>query len=85
MGQEISIGDLVKKIGSLLSISTNIKTDSLRVRPENSEVERLLCNNNKILKNTNWKPDYDLDKGISETIEWIKNYMDMYKPDIYNV
>lgn len=85
MGQEISIGDLVKKISSLLSTKTNVKTDTLRVRPENSEVERLLCDNNKLLKNTNWQPDYDLDKGIGETIDWLKNYLDMYKPDIYNV
>ena len=85
MGQEINIGDLVKKISSLLSIKTNIKTDTHRVRPENSEVERLLCDNNKLMQNTNWKPDYDLDKGIMETIEWLKNYIDLYKPHIYNV
>ena len=85
MGQEISIGDLVKKISFLLSKKAKIKSDNNRVRPENSEVERLLCDNNKLLKNTNWKPEYDLDKGIIETIDWLKNYMDMYKPDIYNV
>lgn len=85
MSQEINIGDLVKKISSLISIHTNVITDTLRVRPENSEVERLLCDNNKLIKNTNWIPDYDLDKGIIETIEWLKNNIDLYKPHIYNV
>ncbi|MDP2366003.1 MAG: GDP-mannose 4,6-dehydratase [Ignavibacteria bacterium] len=85
MGKEINVGELVKKISSLISFKANIVEDTLRVRPENSEVERLLCDNNKLIKSTNWKPDYDLDKGILETIEWLKNNIDLYKPDIYNV
>jgi dTDP-glucose 4,6-dehydratase len=85
MGKEINVGELVKKISSLISFKANIIEDTLRVRPENSEVERLLCDNNKLITNTNWKPDYDLNKGISETIEWLKNHIDLYKPDIYNV
>jgi len=85
MGQEINVGELVKKISSFMSLKVKIEEDTMRVRPENSEVERLLCNNNKLITNTNWKPDYDLDKGINETIEWLKNHIDLYKPDIYNV
>lgn len=85
MGQEITIFDLVKKISSLIAIKKNIEEDSLRVRPENSEVERLICDNNKLITNTNWKPEYDIEKGIGETIEWLKNHIDLYKPDTYNV
>jgi NAD dependent epimerase/dehydratase len=85
MGKEINVGELVKKISSLISFKANIVEDTLRVRPENSEVERLLCDNNKLIKSTNWKPDYDLEKGILETIEWLKSNIDLYKSDIYNV
>ena len=85
MNQEISIKDLVKKIGSLANAEINIETDANRVRPDDSEVERLVCNNNKLMNNTDWKPEYDLGKGLLETIDWIKNNMDNYKPDIYNV
>lgn len=85
MGKEISVGDLVNKINSLIPSNAIVKEDTIRVRPENSEVERLLCDNNKLITNTNWKPDYDLDRGIRETIEWLKNNLDLYKSDIYNV
>lgn len=85
MGQEISVGNLAQKIGSIMNVEINIKTDSSRIRPDNSEVERLLCKNDKIKEKTNWTPDYDLDKGLSETINWLKDNLQMYKPDIYNV
>lgn len=67
MSQEISVGDLVNKISALISFKANIEEDTLRVRPENSEVERLFCDNNKLISNTDWTPDYDLNKGITET------------------
>ena len=85
MGKEISVSDLIIKITSLLSVKVSIDEDTKRVRPGNSEVERLLCNNHKLITNTNWKPDFDLENGIRETIDWLKNHMDLYKPDIYNV
>jgi dTDP-glucose 4,6-dehydratase len=85
MGQEISVSDLIRKIIELMSVKAKIEEDTIRVRPKNSEVERLLCDNNKLIKNTNWKPEYDLDKGIHETIDWLKSNIDLYKPDIYNV
>ena len=85
MGQEISINDLVKKILKLTEIDKSIETDENRIRPDNSEVERLMCNNEKLINNTGWKPAYDLDKGLIETIEWLKQNMNNYKPDIYNV
>ena len=85
MGNEISVKELVNKIAGLLNEEIKIVTDEQRVRPENSEVERLLCSNKKLMQNTNWKPKYNLDKGLSETIEWMKKNIDIYKADIYNV
>ncbi len=85
MKHEISIGDLVNKISNLLGIEIKINSDQQRIRPTNSEVERLFCNNSKIMEKTSWFPDYNLDKGLIETINWIKDNLKLYKADIYNV
>jgi NAD dependent epimerase/dehydratase len=85
MENEISIGDLVNKISGLLNLEFTIETERLRVRSGRSEVERLICNNSKLLTNTNWKPEFDLKSGLLETIHWLKNNMHLYKTNIYNV
>ncbi len=84
-GTEISVGDLAKKIGELLKVKFQIKEEKQRVRPENSEVERLLCDVSKLKQNTNWKPKFSLDDGLLETIEFLKKHQSLYKPDIYNI
>ena len=87
MNSEISMGDLAGLIGNLLDVNINIESSEKRVRPENSEVERLVCDNSKLLKTTRWKPNYTLEHGICEVIEWIKttNNLSMYKAHKYNV
>jgi NAD dependent epimerase/dehydratase len=85
MNEEITIGDLVNLIAELMSVKINIISDDQRIRPDKSEVERLMCNNSKIIKNTNWKPNYNLRKGLMETIDFLKENLNYYKPDIYNV
>ncbi|MDP3150341.1 MAG: NAD-dependent 4,6-dehydratase LegB [Ignavibacteria bacterium] len=85
MKNEITVGDLVNKIARLLHVDLEIVTEEQRVRPENSEVERLFCDNNKLITNTNWNPDYDLDSGLADTIEWLKINIEAYKTNIYNV
>ncbi|MFT8348044.1 NAD-dependent 4,6-dehydratase LegB [Clostridium saccharoperbutylacetonicum] len=82
---EISIGDTVRKIIDVLGKDVRIICDEDRVRPENSEVNRLWADNTKIKKLTEWTPKYNLDRGLEETIEWIKNNMQYFKSDIYNV
>jgi NAD dependent epimerase/dehydratase len=85
--QEISILDLAKKIINIVNPKAKIITENERLRPEKSEVERLLGDNTKIKTLTNWKPKYSLDEGLRITIEWFKNKenLKLYKPDIYNV
>lgn len=85
MKHEISISDLVKKIAILLNVSLSITSDDQRVRPINSEVERLFSDNKKILDKTIWKPEYNLEKGLIETIDWLKFNLQNYKTNIYNV
>jgi len=85
MNEEISVEELAKRIADILNVSITIKKDEKRIRPENSEVERLRCDNIKLQKYTSWKPKYNLEQGLTETISWIKDNMEVYKPDIYNV
>lgn len=82
---EISIGDLVKKIIELTNNEVKIICDDERIRPEKSEVNRLWADNTKIKELTDWAPKYTLDEGLKETIEWIKNNIQHFKTDIYNV
>ena len=83
--KEISVGDLAKELIRQINPKAKIVCDEQRLRPEKSEVNRLLGKNEKILKLTNWKPQYTFEEGIKETIEFIKNNLDKYKVDIYNV
>ncbi|MEG0308649.1 MAG: NAD-dependent 4,6-dehydratase LegB [Clostridium sp.] len=82
---EISIGDTVKKIINILGEDVKIICDEDRLRPEKSEVNRLWADNTKIKQLTDWTPNYSIDKGLGETVEWIKNNMQYFKTDIYNV
>lgn len=82
---EISIGELANEIITQINPKAKIVSEEARLRPEKSEVNRLLGSNEKIKKLTNWYPKYTLEEGMKETIEWIKNNMESYKTDIYNI
>lgn len=83
--REVSIGDLANEIIRQINPRAKIICDEQRLRPEKSEVNRLLGSNEKIMRLTNWIPRYSLEKGLKETIDWMKNNLDRYKTDIYNV
>lgn len=83
--KEISIGELASEIISQINPKAKIVCEDARLRPEKSEVNRLLGSNEKIKKFTNWYPKYTLEDGIRETIDWIKSNMHSYKTDIYNI
>ena len=83
--REISIGELAEELIRQINPDAKIVCDQQRVRPEKSEVERLLGSNEKIRSLTNWRPQYTFEEGIAETIAFFKNNLDKYKADIYNV
>lgn len=83
--KEISIGELAREIIAQINPNATIICDEQRLRPENSEVNRLLGSNKKIMELTNWKPQYNLEKGIAATIDWIRSHLQNYKSDIYNI
>jgi NAD dependent epimerase/dehydratase len=86
-GKEISIKELAEKIIKLINPNARIVIDRQRLRPEKSEVERLLGSNEKLKKLTGWIPQYSLDEGLTETIEWFKDPHNLrfYKYDLYNI
>lgn len=83
--QELSIGQVAKELIRQINPNAKIVCDQQRLRPEKSEVNRLLGSNEKIKSLTDWKPNYTFEEGISETIEFFKKNMDRYKSDIYNI
>ena len=82
---EISIGELSEELIRQINPNAKIVCDEERLRPEKSEVNRLLGSNKKIKELTDWKPVYSFEEGLSETISFFKDNMDKYKPDIYNI
>lgn len=82
---EISIGQLAEELIRQINPQATIVCDEERLRPEKSEVNRLLGSNEKILRLTDWKPQYTFEQGLAETIEFFKNNLDKYKIDIYNI
>ena len=85
MNSEISMGELAKEIMKIMKIEIPIVTDQSRLRPNKSEVDRLLCNNEKLMNNSSWKPSYSLNSGLSETIDWIQENDQFYKSELYHI
>ena len=83
--REISIGDLANELIRQINPEARIVTDEVRLRPEKSEVNRLLGSAALLKSLTGWHPNYTFEEGLAETIRWIRENMDRYKPDIYNV
>ena len=88
---EISIGDTAQLISEAMNTEIEIITDEVRLRPENSEVERLWADNTKATELFGWQPRYGgregLKRGLTETVEWFSRPENLigYKSDIYNI
>lgn len=83
--REISIGELALEIINQINPKARIICEEKRLRPEKSEVNRLLGSNEKIKALTGWESRYSLSQGIQETIAWMRQNINLYKADIYNV
>ena len=83
--KEISIGDLAKELIRQINPEAQIVCEEQRLRPEKSEVNRLLGCNEKIMRLTDWKPQVSFEQGLAETIEFLRNNLDRYRTDIYNL
>jgi len=85
--QEISIQDLAQTLINAINPNAKIVSDDIRLRPEKSEVERLLGSAEKIKSLTDWQPKFTFEEGLKQTIEWFSKSENLknYKSDIYNV
>ena len=83
-GREISIGDLAMTIMSIVGREVDIVTEEDRLRPESSEVDRLLCDGTKA-RELGWEPLCSLEQGLKETVLWMKENSRHYHPDVYGI
>jgi NAD dependent epimerase/dehydratase len=84
-GVEVSIGDLAQRILRLVGVEVPIALDEGRLRPPNSEVERLVADVSKAKRLLAWQPEVSLDEGLRRTIEWLTGSLSSYKTSVYNV
>ncbi len=84
-GREISVGDLAQTVARLLGIQLRLECDEQRVRPNNSEVERLLACNQLAQQLVGWKSQVTLEEGLNRTIEWFRENSAGYQANVYNV
>lgn len=83
-GKEISVGELAQLIGELCGVPIDIRREAERARPEGSEVERLCGDPGLIFAHTSWRPRVPLREGLAETLAWMKEHRELYKPDFYS-
>ena len=82
-GVEHSIGDLAKELIAQINPEARIVCDEERLRPEKSEVNRLLGDSTKLRQLTGWAPKYTFAQGLAETIAFLRDNLNKYKPDTY--
>ena len=82
-GQEIRVGELAAKILQMIGRQVELKKEAARLRPDKSEVVRLLSDNSLARQKLKWKPCVTLDEGLACTIEWIRSHLDLYKVGKY--
>ena len=84
-GKEISIGDLAATIARRMGRDVAIECQTDRVRPEGSEVDRLLADNSLAAQLLSWSPDVSLDRGLDLTIEWISSHRELFRTEQYAI
>lgn len=82
-GREISIGDLARLIQSVAGVQVPVRSDGRRIRPAESEVERLLSDSSLAAKVLGWRPEVGLNEGLSRTADWIRQRLARLQPDKY--
>jgi dTDP-glucose 4,6-dehydratase len=83
--REVSIGELARKIAEIVGTKITITEDPARVRPGRSEVMRLHADASLAKRILGWQPTVTLEQGLAETIDWIRQHADLYRPGTYEV
>jgi dTDP-glucose 4,6-dehydratase len=82
-GDDLTIGELVERIGAILGKTIEVRLDNARVRPAKSEVGRLLAGTKRAEELWGWAPRYSLDEGLAETIDWVRANLSRFRVDTY--
>jgi NAD dependent epimerase/dehydratase len=82
-GDDVSVQDIVDKVGEILGRPLEVEIDSSRVRPAQSEVERLVSDPTLAHELTGWRPQFDLHDGLARTIEWMEANQARFRTDHY--
>jgi NAD dependent epimerase/dehydratase len=82
-GHEIRIGELAQLIIQLVGKTSALTTDTQRLRPEKSEVMRLLSDNSLARQRLGWRVEVPLEQGLRETIAWIQEHHQQYRIGVY--
>lgn len=82
-GEDISIGEVAEKIITMTGRKVKIEVEEERMRPERSEVMRLVSNNWLASEKMGWRPEVTLEEGLRRTIAWIEGHMELFDPDRY--
>jgi nucleoside-diphosphate-sugar epimerase len=84
-GEGVSVEELVRLAGEVLGRELDVRVDERRVRPDESEVQRLVCDPSAARERLGWRPDVSLREGLARTAEWIERNLQRYRPDVYAV
>jgi len=84
-GKEISVGDLAQRICKLVGREVPVVSESQRLRPEKSEVNRLLADNTLAKQLLGWTPGVSFDQGLENTIRWVEGNLAAYRTGTYTV
>jgi NAD dependent epimerase/dehydratase len=84
-GEGVTVGELVRLAGEVLGRELDVELDEQRVRPDASEVQRLVCDASAARERLGWEPEVPLRDGLERTVEWIARNLARYRPDVYAV
>jgi dTDP-glucose 4,6-dehydratase len=82
-GIDIAIGELANLIIQMIGRPVSVEQDRERLRPEKSEVMRLISDNSQARDVLNWHPIVSMEQGLSKTINWVERHIDLFNPDRY--
>ena len=84
-GKGISIGELAGLVSDVTGVSGRIDHEASRMRPERSEVDRLICDSSKAKARLGWEPRVTLREGLERTAAWIRANLEHYKSELFNL
>jgi dTDP-glucose 4,6-dehydratase len=84
-GRGVSIGQVVELVGQIMGRPLGVEGSATRLRPEASEVQRLICSAQRAADELGWRPEVSLEAGLERTLPWIDAHRELYRPGHYAI